>query len=223
MKTNAADYFGKRYGKLIILSLAGFYVSKKQKRAIVKCRCDCGKEKDILLKDIKNGKIKSCSCLQKENQFYSHRMTHTTEYRIWHNMITRCTNPNSDSYKYYGKRGISVCGRWKTFENFFADMGSRPSLKLTLDRINNDGNYEPENCRWATSKEQRANQRIPVSQRLFTFNGETNNLTRWAKKLNINYQTLHTRMNVQKLSFLEAITFSRDQGTKQQFKERTRV
>lgn len=89
----------------------------------------------------------------------THGMARTPLYKVWSEMKRRCKNPNDPKYKYYGARGISVCASWDSFENFYRDMGERPTPKHSIDRINNDGNYEPENCRWATALEQRHNQR----------------------------------------------------------------
>lgn len=113
----------------------------------------------------------------------------TKVYRCWANMIQRCTNPHNSNYKNYGKRGIVVCERWKKFENFYADMGD-PLDKTTLDRINNDGNYEPSNCRWATATEQAQNTRRATA---VTVNGETNVIAEWLRKNNIPYPTYKQR------------------------------
>lgn len=203
MKSNAEKNIGKIFGKLIIVSRVD---NDKNGRTRVLCHCECGNKKEIRLKDILNGKIKSCGCLQFENRYRTHEMTHTTEYSIWANMITRCTNKKVNNYKNYGGRGISVCDRWlKSFQNFFEDMGNRPSMSLTLDRVNNDGNYEPTNCRWATKKQQSANKRISINERRYTHNGINKNLKAWAKELGINYNTLHDRINFQKRSFIDSI------------------
>ncbi|HEY9737554.1 MAG TPA: hypothetical protein V6D06_14770 [Trichocoleus sp.] len=107
-------------------------------------------------------------------------------------MKSRCHNPNNAAYDRYGGRGIVVCDRWReSFENFYADMGPRPSEQHSIDRINNDGNYEPGNCRWATDKQQSRNTR---RNRLLTYNGETLFLDEWAERLSISKHTLQTRL-----------------------------
>ena len=110
----------------------------------------------------------------------THGMIKIPEYKSWAGMKTRCFNPNTKSYSDYGGRGITVCDRWKnSFEDFFADMGSRPSSKHSLDRIDNDGDYQKDNCRWATPKEQSNNRRY---NKLITINGKTLNITQWEKE-----------------------------------------
>lgn len=112
-------------------------------------------------------------------------------YQTWQDMRQRCSNPDNHNFKNYGARGITICERWATFVGFVADMGERPTGK-SLDRINNDGNYEPSNCRWATRKEQRDNQR---TCRVISYNGQTDILSNWAKRIGIQRATLAYRLD----------------------------
>ena len=127
------------------------------------CRCSCGKASTTPLMYLRSGrstKCRSCACKNRVPNS-KHGLTNHTLYRTWCKMKHRGHNKNADNYKYYGGRGITVCDRWlSSFPNFLEDMGERPE-GLTLDRINNDGNYEPSNCMWATKREQSNNQRIP--------------------------------------------------------------
>lgn len=116
----------------------------------------------------------------------------TPEHRAWSSMVQRCTNPNVRSFPRYGGRGIKVCSPWLRFENFLADMGPRHSLKHTLDRINNDGDYEPSNCRWTTMAEQTRNR---SSNRLVTYNGITLPFTAWAHEVGLKPATLKRRID----------------------------
>lgn len=112
-------------------------------------------------------------------------------YWSWQSMVKRCTNPNHQTYRYYGARGIRVCERWRIFDNFRADMGPRPSRRHSIDRIDNSGNYEPGNCRWATPEEQGANM---SRNRIITANGVSMSVSEWARRIGIHQSAIHHRM-----------------------------
>jgi hypothetical protein len=150
------DLTGKRFGRLVVLALH----AEKSRFGWV-CRCDCGGERIVRGSDLIRGMSKSCNCLRKEmfaKRSTKHGLCRSRAYQSWKGMKARCFNPRDRAYPDYGGRGITVCERWLIFENFYADMGERPP-GMSLDRINNDGNYEPGNCRWATVAEQLANRR----------------------------------------------------------------
>lgn len=138
-----------------------------------------------------SGGARSCGCLRKEHpNSLKHGMSESREFRIWAEMHKRCTNPKFKSFAYYGGRGISVCDRWKRFENFFQDMGRCPT-DWTLDRIDVNGNYEPANCRWASRKTQSRNKR---SNHLLNFNGKTQCISAWAEEIGMKRDTLKRRI-----------------------------
>lgn len=156
IKRSPDSYPGERWGRLVIKSYAGH----TNKKAHVNCLCDCGNAFTVSYSALQTGNTKSCGCIRQENirtLNASHRMSNTPEYTSWRGMMDRCSNSNHSRYHRYGGRGITVCERWHSFENFLTDMGKRPP-KLTLDRIDNDKNYEPGNCRWTTYKEQTRDQ-----------------------------------------------------------------
>lgn len=195
-----SDIIGKKFGRLTVIACESYiYPSGRKARKFI-CSCSCGNKTSVLLYDLLNKKTRSCKCLSREMSLArstTHAMSKTAEYKIWAGVIKRCTNKNDLAYKLYGMRGITVCERWKnSFENFFADMGMRPSPKHSIDRIDNNGNYEPGNCRWATTKEQSRNTRRTLR---IEFNGKVQCVADWAKELGVNRSSLLDR--IQKLNW----------------------
>lgn len=162
------DMTGTRFNRLVVLRPVPERSGNGQVRWL--CKCDCGREKSVSGDSLRRAFVQSCGCLQLETAT-SHGMHGTTEYRCWSAMLSRCNNARHRGFKDYGGRGIKVCERWRKFENFLADMGNRPSPTMSIDRINNDGDYEPGNCRWATSKQQIHNRRRPRQKRVVHIKG----------------------------------------------------
>lgn len=122
--------------------------------------------------------------------YYRHGLTNHPDYGLWHGILQRCNNPHDKTFYKYGARGISVCERWSRFDCFLADMGPRPSGQHSIDRIDNDGDYKPENCRWATAIEQANNRR---TNRLLTYKGKTLTLIEWVRNLGLNEERTRSR------------------------------
>lgn len=158
------DETGNKYGRLLVIKRD---INNSHKNAFWLCECECGQIKVINGQSLRNGETKSCGCLQREKAkktfsklLTKHGMCGTKIYNVWKAMTKRCRDKNEADYKYYGGKGIKVCSSWlHSFKNFYKDMGDSYVEGLTLDRINPSGNYEPDNCRWATWSEQRNNQR----------------------------------------------------------------
>lgn len=203
--TSIIDMTGRRCGRFTVVSEGG-----RDKSMAVKwlCVCDCGTRTVVSGSALRNGRSTNCGCvahrphggtsrkLKSTNSkraviCLKHGMANAPEYRVWEAMKRRCANVNDSSYAYYGGRGIRVCAAWnKSFPEFFADMGRRPP-KLTLDRIDNDGDYTPNNCRWATREEQCLNRR---SNRWLTVDGERKTITQWSRDLGASDDTVAMRM-----------------------------
>lgn len=150
------NLIGMKFGRLTVLEEV---VERREGRIVDLCECECGKKRKVRRDDILSGKTKSCGCLRG-----THRMYLTTTYKTWKSMIQRCTNKKTKEYPNYGGRGIIICEEWKTFSNFFKDMGERPEGK-TIDRKNNNLGYFKENCAWSTRCEQSRNTRMHSSNK----------------------------------------------------------
>ena len=191
------DLTGQKFSRLTVICR-----SKTKKKSWL-CRCDCGVESCVLTSNLIGGTTKSCGCLHKEvmrdifiKKFttHGHRPTgrFTPEYNAWKHIKDRCCNTNNKCYHIYGGRGISICERWRlSFDNFFSDMGYRPAKGYSIERIDNNGNYEPKNCRWATQKEQLNNTRKNVC---FEYCGEMKTIAQLSEISGVNYHTLRYRL-----------------------------
>ena len=193
---NISLLIGQKYGKLTILKEENPNSCGKRS---VECSCECSNKVVTTINGLRSGNTTSCGCTRKEKNksraIHGHlsKGKQSAEYNSWINMVSRCENKNRSDYSRYGECGIRVCERWRTsFANFLSDMGLKPSPLHSIDRINNQGNYEPENCRWATSEEQNCNKK---TNRLLEIRGKSQTISRWAKELNIHPQTLYSRLN----------------------------
>lgn len=194
------DLTGKRFGLLTVNGIC----EKRNGKIFWNCTCDCGNKTIVYGGNLRGGAVKSCGCL---NHRPAHNKTHgesqTKLYRHWISMIYRCTNPQNAAYKWYGARGIKVCNEWKTYEGFKQwVLSTRPDESYTVERIDVDGDYCPENCKWIPNSEQANNRTTNV---LITYNGETKNLMKWCKQFKADYKLVHNRMHRQKWDFEKAI------------------
>lgn len=193
------DISNYKFGRLVAIDIA--FMGEKDGRAYWNCLCDCGKKVIVSGKHLRLGNIKSCGCLNRDNTILRNKasakqngLSRTKEYNTWHSMMNRCFDNKIKTYKHYGGRGITVCDRWKTFKNFYEDMGISPP-KYTLERIDNNGNYEPSNCKWADRTTQSNNRR---TSRKITLNGKTLTVSQWSEILNINRYTIYQRLDTGK-------------------------
>lgn len=189
------DISGHKYGRLRVIKRD----KNRKGRTAWLCKCDCGTFVTVLRQSLRSGATVSCGCYMREVTIKAHKKHghspssgKSPEYSAWVSMIQRCNNPNSRAYKDYGARGIIVCDEWMSFDNFLRDMGCRPD-SMTLDRIDNNGNYEPSNCRWATRKQQMRNRR---NNRILEYNGKKLTLTEWSEETGLTIETIRNRLRL---------------------------
>lgn len=198
---------GTRFGKLQIDSEPYIWAIKSYRPICYTCLCNCGKRTDVQAMYLRRGSTTSCGCAQAAQRAKNGRATIAKAqakntkhgylkggrhpvYRVWQGIKERCLKPKHKSYPDYGGRGIKICDRWMDFVNFIADMGDRPSSNHSIERRDNDGNYEPNNCYWATKAEQARNSR---NNRIIEYNGRSQLMVEWARELGIHPRTLITR------------------------------
>lgn len=191
-RSDISHLIGARFGHLVIIE---DYPTPAQSERRVWCRCDCGSRKTFNLSNVRRGLSRSCGCIFRTQALEAHyanlTLDNRSEYLAWGSMHTRCRNPKCAMYPNYGGRGIRVCERWRHFKYFLEDMGVKPTLKHSLDRIDVNGNYEPENCRWATSKEQALNR---TTSHIIEINGIRKTLTEWCHDYGVGYTTVLHRI-----------------------------
>ena len=189
--SRAVDLTGMRFERLSVIGK-----TRKNGRVAWLCKCDCGNETKPYTTELMRGRAKSCGCLQKEiasKTFHKHGQCKSRLYRIWSNMIQRCSNPKNDNYHLYGAKGVAVCEEWKDFSVFSKwAMESGYSDNLSIDRIETNKGYSPKNCRWATPQEQTDNRECT---RYVSFNGKTQTLKRWSEETGIQYGRLLWRIS----------------------------
>lgn len=171
------DITGQRFGRLVAI----MPVKTTKQGVYWRCQCDCGATVEVVAKKLRYGSTVSCSCWRKTRRL-KHGMTKTPEHVAWTSMLERCRNPRGIMWHRYGARGIRVCERWQSFENFYEDMGPRPGPGYSLDRIDNDGHYEPGNVRWATKLQQDSNKSTNV---VYTYKGVRGTIKQIRDQLNI--------------------------------------
>lgn len=188
----AADLKGERFGRLVVerrdhtLKKAAFWI----------CRCDCGSITTVQSCHLRSGATQSCGCLNKEQaskRMTTHGLSRSRLYSEWHGMKGRCLNPRAKRYKGYGGRGITVCDEWRDSFEAFQDWALANGYQddLTIDRIDNDGPYSPENCRWVTNREQQNNRR---NNHLLSYNSKEQTIAKWAEETGLDWMVIYDRI-----------------------------
>ena len=202
-KSRKKYIIGKKFGRLTVI--------KKMENNKYLCKCDCGNETVVYASNLITGHTKSCGCNKKYSgkNLKTHGLSKLRLYKIWKDIKERCYKSNNKAYKNYGGRGITICEEWKNDFKAFHDWAFANGYdenaeygKCTIDRINSNGNYEPNNCRWIDIKEQARNKR---NNALFTYNNETYCIAEWAEKFKIRYNTLWARLNIYKWDIKKAL------------------
>jgi hypothetical protein len=187
------DLTGQQFNRLTVIERAENYVSPKGvKQTQWLCQCECGNTVIVTAQKLKSGSTKSCGCYI-HDKVTKHGMWKSRIYSIWRNIKCRCNNPNATHYDCYGGRGITVCNEWRQSFQAFYDWAMANGYKdgLTIDRIDNNKGYSPDNCRWVSMKMQSNNTR---ATHIIEFNGERHSISEWAEKLEINKNTLSNRI-----------------------------
>ena len=200
---NVSDYVGKRFGNLIVIGLDESFLGKTYNANRWIFECDCGNRFSSAPNRVLSGHKKSCGC-RKINRITTHGCCKTPFYHSWWSMMQRCYNPKHHNYKRYGQRGITVCDEWHNVQKFTEwANATRPGKDLTLDRINNDGNYEPANCIWVSAKDQSRNR--TVTQKC-TINGITKPLAEWCEEYNMPLNVVSSRLRTMEWDAVKALT-----------------
>lgn len=190
MSKTIIDLSGRRFGRWVVISKSG----KRHNQTYWWCRCDCGTLREVNPVSLKNARSTSCGCYKRElmkKRDVAHSKTHSVEYNTWTRMKNRCCNHKSSDYKHYGGRGIKVCDKWvNSFESFLADMGKRPK-GMSIDRIDVNGDYCPENCRWADNITQMNNR---TNNKYLTYKSQTKTMSEWAREKGLSPGTLLARL-----------------------------
>lgn len=210
---------GNRYDSLVVLNLDHRDKIKKGYNYYYRCKCDCGNEcvkslNYLTRNDTKHKCCDKCGEVYRAEASYIHggHKNAMKEYSAWQHMKARCLNPNNHNYHHYGGRGIKVCERWiNSFENFINDMGEmpQPKNKYSLDRIDHDGDYTPENCKWSTQKDQLNNQR---RTKIYSYKGISKPFSYWCEELGLNKNMIRSYIRRNQCSFEQAVEYYKKKG-----------
>ena len=189
------DLSGSVFGSLLAVKQVG---QNTKNQWIWECLCECGKTVLVVSDSLRRGHTQSCGCLRLKRlresittHGHAAQGDHSITYTTWQVMLQRCENPKNPAYPEYGGKGITVCERWHTFEHFLKDMGERPSMHYSIDRISNNWGYDPSNCRWATKKEQQRNR---ADCHFVTAFGETRTIAEWTEISHLSFSTISGRL-----------------------------